>query len=144
MDLGYDYLGGGSFVFSKDVNNSISVRNVYPTASAPTSGQRASAMTPFATGAGMEGVDEVSDVQANPGGGVFGKPLAWWGILVVLLVALMWTAKRAGQGGEFSNIKLSVYNILTIALAAAVGFGFLKVVFSRFNVPGLSTYVKAL
>lgn len=140
----YDYLGGGDFTFSKDVNNSVSARNVYPTNQSPTSGQRASAMTPFATGAGMAGVDEVSDVSDNGGGGVFGKPLAWWGILLVLLVALMWTAKRAGAGGEFSNIKLSVYNILTIALAAAVGFGFLKVVFTRFKVPGLSTYIQAL
>lgn len=134
----------GYFLFkdgSKDIDNRVSVRNVYPTAEAPTTGQRASATTPFSTEGGM---DEVQDAMGASG--VFGKPITWWAVLVVLLVALMWSAKRIGGGaaGEFGNIKLSIYNVFVIALAAAIGLGFFKVVFSRFNVPGLSTYMKAI
>ena len=134
----------GSYGSGRDVNNSVGVRNIYGAASGATTGQRAGAQTPAtAGGVGMQD-DGTNITDSVPTGGMFGKPLAWWAVFVVLLVALMWVAKRAGQASEFSNIRLSFYNILTIALAAAVGIGFLKVVFGRFTVPGLSTYVLAL
>lgn len=133
----------GYFLFkdgSKDIDNRVSVRNLYPTAEAPTTGQRASATTPFSTEGNM---DEVADSMDT--GGVFGKPITWWAVLVILLVALMWTARRFGsEGGNFGSIRLSVYNVLVIGLAAAIGIGFFKVVFSRFNVPGLSVCMKAI
>jgi hypothetical protein len=143
---------GGSFNNQGDVNNAVSARNVYPTANAPTIGQRVSAMTPFAAG-GAYSQDPESSGNPNSGvvpgvgdapGGIMGKPLTWWVVLVGLLVALMFAAGKAGKGEGFSNIRLSFYNVLTIALAAAVGIGFLKVVFSRFQVPGLTTYIQAL
>jgi hypothetical protein len=143
---------GGSFNNGGDVNNAVSARNVYATASAPTIGQRVSAMTPFASGSYSQDSDSAGNPNAGvvPGvgddtpGGILGKPLTWWVVLVGLLVALMFAAGRAGKGEGFSNIRLSFYNVLTIALAAAVGIGFLKVVFSRFQVPGLTTYIQAL
>ena len=140
---------GGSFNNADDVNNRVGARNIYPTAPGATIAQRASAMTPYASGSYSQDPDSAGSIQADgeaapATGGVLGQPLTWWVVLVVLLVALMFAAKRAGQGSEFGNIKLSLYNILTITLAAAVGVGFLKVVFSRFQVPGLTTYIQAL
>lgn len=143
-------LSTGGIGYDSDVANEVNVGNVYPLGG-KTIGQRGSAMTPFATGtysqdgestAPGDGVPSAG--SANPGGGIFGQPLTWWVVFAALLVGLMFAAKRAGQGSEFGNIKASVYNIAVISLAAAVGLGFLKVVFGKFQVPGLSTYIAAL
>jgi hypothetical protein len=78
------------------------------------------------------------------GGGIVGHPVAWWVALIVLLVALMYGSQRFGSEGEnFKNIKLSVYNIVVISLAAVIGFAGLKMIFSRFAVPGLSDVILA-
>src|SRR5258705_909064 len=146
---GYAGLGaGGQFVSRDDVNDRSSQRNVYPTASPTTIAQRGTAMTPYATGAYSQapntGNAPDDDAGTANGNGVFGQPIVWWLVLVGLLVALMFVAKRAGQATEFSNIRLSFYNVLTIALAAAVGIAALKVIFGRVQVPGLSTDIAAL
>lgn len=72
-----------------------------------------------------------------------GKPLPWWIALTVLLFGLMFLAKKLGTEKDFSNIKLSVYNVLIISLAAIVGMSFWKVLFTRIPVPGLSAIVLA-
>lgn len=105
-------------------------------------------MTPWASGAYSQDPDSAGNPDggavAPSGRGLFGQPLTWWAVLAALLFGLMFVAKRAGQDSEFGNLRLSFYNILTVTLAAAVGIGFLKVVFTRVNVPGLSTYIQAL
>lgn len=133
----------GGAGYAGDVNNDVSARNVYGSASAPTLGQRGSAMSPYAQ-MGTGGSTAPSAGAAMTGHGVFGKPLTWWVVLAVILVALMFAAKKAGAESEFGNVRASFYNITVITLAAAVGIGFLKVVTGRFQVPGLSTYVAAL
>jgi hypothetical protein len=129
-------------------NNEVPVRNVYPSQGRSSLGTRAGSQTPESG----EGAGAVSDEAAAvvPGaavlsrGGPLGQPLAWWGVLVALLFALMFVAKRVGSEGDFSNVKLSVYNVLVISLASIIGIAFFKVVFTRFNVPGLSPLVAAV
>lgn len=142
---GFFSVGGGGY--DRDVNNDVSARNVYGGASGATLGQRSAAMSPYAIrGASVDSDsgDVVDAGASSAGSGLFGKPVTWWLVILALLFALMFVAKKAGQDSEFSNVRLSAYNIATITLAAVVGIGFLKVVFGRFQVPGLSTYVAAL
>lgn len=104
-------------------------------------------MTPYASGSYSQDPNSAGNPdgeRAAPTGGLFGQPLTWWAVLAALLFGLMFAAKKAGQDSEFGNLRLSFYNILTVTLAAAVGIGFLKVVFTRVTVPGLSTYIQAL
>lgn len=132
-------------IFAGDVNNQVDTRNVYGSAGGGTTGTRASAFTPYAAGGG--GVSRAGEVPAGGGngGGFFGKPLSWWFVLVVLLIGLMWTAQRYGSEAEqFKNVRLSVYNIVVISLAAMIGFGAFKVIFGKVRVPGLSDYVQAV
>jgi len=148
-----------------DVNNQVDVRNIYPEAGGPTVGNRASALTPYTAG-GYKDYSGYNTLTGDPGpgtgayavgpgpgasggdqptGGVVGRPLTWWFVLVILLVALMFTAQRFGSEAEqFKSVKLSLYNILVISLAAMVGFGLFKAIFGRFQVPGLSDYVQAV
>lgn len=131
-------------IFAGDVNNQVDTRNVYGSAGGSTTGTRASAFTPYAAGGG--GASRAGEVPAaGNGGGVFGKPLSWWFVLVALLVGLMWAAQRYGSVGEdFKNVKLSVYNIVVISLAAMIGFGAFKVIFGKVRVPGLSDFIQAV
>lgn len=119
--------------------------NVYPTAGGGTLGQRASAMSPATlttrsgNGAGASGSD-----NAAPRGGLLGQPLTWWGLLFAMLLGLMWFAQRSGNDGDFGNIRMSAYNVLTISLAAIIGIGFFKALFGTFRVAGLSEFVEAV
>lgn len=135
----------------------VPVASVYPGAGGGTTGTRASAASSDSTDDGPTGSAVmqvpsgagVSGPVSGPGAGrvargPLGQPLSWWGVLVALLFALMYVAGRVGKEGEFSNIKLSAYNILVITLAAMIGFGLFKVAFAKFRVPGLSTYVHAV
>lgn len=134
-------------IFASDVNNLVGARNVYGSAGGSTTGTRGGAFTPYVAGApgsevGAEGGNGNGRIFGN---GFFGKPLSWWFLLTLLLVGLMWAAQRFGSVGEdFKNVKLSVYNIVIITLAAMIGFGAFKVIFGKLRVPGLSDYVQAV
>src|SRR5882672_4318752 len=147
-------------VFSSDVDNIVNARNVYPEVGGSTTGTRGSAMTrdaqsPSRTAPYVRGAFDSGSAGANvPGGagspdttggnGIVGHPIAWWVALIVLLVVLMYGSQRFGSEGEnFKNIKLSIYNIVVISLAAVIGFAGLKMIFSRFPVPGLSDVILA-
>lgn len=138
-------------IFDSDVNNAINTRSIYPEGSGPTTAGRAGALTPYTAGRYGGGVSSGASGNSNTltsapdSGGVFGKPVSWWVVLVIATVGLMYGAQRFGsQGEEFKTVKLSVYNIIVITLAAMIGFGAFKVVFGRFKVPGWSEYVMAV
>lgn len=140
---------GGCIPAGSDINNVIPARNVYPTAPGATLGQVASAMTPdsadgtYSAAAANNGNAPTAGATTT-GGGVFGQPLTWWIVFAALLVALHFISKRAGEGASFASIKVTFWNVLVIAIAAAVGLGFLKVVFGRVQVAGLSDYIRAV
>lgn len=72
------------------------------------------------------------------------RPFLFMIIIVIALFALMWIAQRFGsEGNSFSNVKLSAYNIVVIALAAAIGLVTFKAVFNRFPIPGVTTFFNA-
>lgn len=132
--------------------NWATVRDLYPTASGPTTSEIGGANTPYTTdpsaALGAAGATSVDDTAAAPSGRtLLGQPITWFVVLIALFVALAWAGKKVGgeaaQTG-FSNLKLSAYNILFIGLAAALFVGAMKVVFSRVKVPGLTEYVQAL
>lgn len=72
--------------------------------------------------------------------GAMGKPLSWWFLFVVVLFGSGYLVKRYAPN-EFSNIKITPYNVVTIGWIAILGLTFWKVVFTRFKVPGLSSLV---
>jgi hypothetical protein len=81
-----------------------------------------------------------TQIQVAAAVGGSGNPLLAWGLLIVLLFALMFVAKRVGsEQSEFASIKMSFYNVLVISLAAVIGINFFKLIFTKFPVPGVST-----
>lgn len=136
----------GQFAERPLVTNAYGARSVYPTSPGATLGIRSGAQTPF-SGRAMAG-GRMPDATAEAGevesaASIGGNPMLAWASMLVLLVALMWGAKRLGVDDDFKNLKLSVYNILVIGLAGIIGFTFWKIVFTKIKVPGLSPLVLA-
>jgi len=71
------------------------------------------------------------------------NPLYGFVVLALMLVALAFLARRVGTVEEFRDIRLSVYNILVISLAAIIGIDFWKVLLTRFPVPHITPAVLA-
>lgn len=84
------------------------------------------------------------DVQRAVMIGNQGSALSAFVVIVALLFILMFAAKRIGSEGEFSNIKMSFYNVLVISFAAIIGIPIFKFVFTKIPIPGLSTYALAV
>lgn len=128
-----------------DVNTS-NLRNIYPTAMGRTVGQSAGASNqtqrPIANG--VTNVD-ASDVTTNRALEIGGQanPVIGGVVFLALIVGLWFLAKYVGTVDEFKNLRVSPYNVLIISMAAIVGMPVWKWVFTRFPVPGVSTWVAA-
>jgi len=96
-----------------------------------------------ATGPEQAAANSPTEVQQAAMVGATGKPLVWWVTLAIGVVLLMFIARKMGGPEEFKNLRPSVYNIVIIAFAAILGISFLKVVFTKVKVPGLSSLILA-
>jgi hypothetical protein len=124
--------------------NTTPAATFYPVYGGPTLGQVGSAAAPTDYPAPVNAGQQSEPVKAATVGAM-GNPLAWWLAMVFLLLGLMFIAKRFGsEAAEFASIKLSVYNIVVITLAAVIGISFGKMALTRFKVPGLTTIMLAV
>lgn len=75
-----------------------------------------------------------------------GEPVAAWVGMMALLALLGWFSTRGDSlgGANPAYVKVGGYNLLTVTVTAAVGFFFLKILFRKFPVPGISEFVAVL
>lgn len=130
--------------------NTATARDLYPDASGATTASIGSAATPYTTDASAAASSDTANANAPAqatGRGIFGQPLSWFVVLIVLFFLLGWVGKKVGgREGETGvhNLKLSGYNILFITLAATIGLAALKVLFSKIPVPGLTPLLQSV
>ncbi len=72
------------------------------------------------------------------------NPLYGFVVLAVMLVGLALLAQRVGTQEEFRNVRLSVFNVVVISLAAIIGILFWKVLFTKFPVPHITPAILAV
>lgn len=139
---------GAPYKTGTDVNNVVPLRNVYGNASGSTLGQVGAAMSPASLNGTYSANPDSSDnpMQGADSApvGAFAQPLTWLIVLALLLVGFRFIASKGGDGAQFANIKVTVWNVVLISLAAILGIAFFKVVFSKINVPGLTPLVQAV
>lgn len=124
--------------------NSTPIRSLYPRAAGLSLANEGSSGTPPASLQSGKNATQPNEAAAAAAIGAQGSPLMALVVMAILLFALMFVAKRFGsEGSTFASIKLSIYNILVISLAAIIGINFFKLVFTRFKVPGVSAAVLA-
>lgn len=127
--------------FGQDINV-VPAAAVYPTAGGGTSAGAAMAMSPQTNVSISDGNGGSTTVVANPLPTSKSTVWYWLGFLGLLL-ALVVVARKAGSDEDFRNIKPTFYNFIAVTLTAIVGITGLKVLASKFPVPGASDVILA-
>lgn len=128
--------------------NTVNLRNIYGTALGNTTGQVGTSANQTAmpvtggmnAGAVPTNQGDAAQSQALTVGGQ-ANPVIGAVVFLALIVGLGFLAKRIGSVDDFKNIKVSPFNVLIISLAAIIGMPIWKWTFTRFPVPGVSTWV---
>lgn len=103
------------------------VRNLYPGAGGGTLATLGAAGSPDnLQRASLGAATGEGPAVQTPTGGAGG--LSWWVGIAIVLGLLMFTAKKTGQASDFSNLRISTYNVLFITLTAVLGLTALKIV----------------
>jgi hypothetical protein len=122
--------------------NSVNLRNAYPTALGHTIGQAGSANNQSAiptVNNNPTNADVATHAALTVGGQA--NPVIGGIVFLALIVGLSLVAKRVGSVDEFKNIRVSPYNVLIVSMAAIIGMPVWKYLFTRFPIPGVSTWV---
>lgn len=118
----------------------VSATNVYPSFPGRES-IGAFATTPFPT---PSATMEAEGGDTPPMDSMGHQPIAWWVTLAVLLVTLMYVAKRFDGDSSYSNLRASAYNVFVVTLTAIIGMSLFKVAAKTFPLPGpLKTVILA-
>lgn len=125
--------------------NFTNLRNIYPSATGQTAavggtGSNQAASTGLGGVARTDAPDPVSRAVAIGGQS---SPVIAGLVLAALLIGFMFLAKRLGTDDDFRSIRPTIYNGLTISAAAIIFIPLWKYLFTRFPVPGASTWVLA-
>lgn len=120
--------------------NSVSYRAVYPTAPGGTLASASAAINANTTVGNNAGGQTVTTPNIPP---VSRNTVWYWFGLVIFLGVTVWIARKAGGEEDFRNIRPTFYNFMTITLTAILGIVGLKVLASKFHVPGVSDIVLA-
>jgi len=86
-----------------------------------------------------------ADVLPEQTGGVMGKPVTWWLVMLGVFILFIWIAKRfaPSEKAEFGNILPSFYNGIFLTLYIVLILNVLKVFAAKFKIPGLSEMILA-
>lgn len=123
-------------------NNGFGNRDIYPTAPGATLGQEATGGAPSGRpGMVVRSNDEVAKAASI---GDQGNIVIGGAVFFALVFGLMFFAKYLGNGDDFKSLKPSVYNVITIALAATAGIPILKYMAVKFPIPGVSSWVTSI
>lgn len=122
--------------------NGNTFRDIYPTGRGATVGQIASGANSGRGTAPTQSaeVEMEAEAAALPGGV---SPLLGGVIFVALVFGLMFLAKRLGTDDDFKSLKPSIYNVVTVSLAAAAGLPLLKYGAIKLKIPGVSAWILA-
>lgn len=73
-----------------------------------------------------------------------GEPLGVWVGAIILLFVLKFLSERKDSKLNPAYIKIGGYNVLAITLSAMIGIILLKVIFNKFQVPGVTQFANTL
>ena len=129
------YFGSELNNIAPDVNWT-PARQVYPGADGGT----------IATAAAAGSPDSYTTSKAQTSSRVIQTPgaargLMWWVGIGILVVLMVFAARKTGQAEEFKNLRASTYNIAFITFVAILGITALKIIAVKTqNLPGLSGF----
>lgn len=128
--------------------NFTSLRNLYPSAQGQTvavGGTGTNRQTPAMAGGSpaAPATDAPDPVARAVAIGGQANPIIAGLVLAGLLIGFMFLAKRLGTDDDFRSVRPTIYNGLTISGICIIFIPLWKYVFTRFPIPGASTWVLA-
>ena len=122
-------------------NNIVPLRNVYPGGGGATlatignpSSPDSAMYSPTSTGGSTISTGTVQPADTSAGG----HPLTWWVGLAVVVGLIFYLARKNGTEAEFSNIRISTFNVAQITFIAILGLTLSKILAVKIKgVPGL-------
>ncbi len=129
--------------------NDAAARSVYPAAGSLSIGDRAGILGDAMDFEPMNTSEEAAPAAVSTPDpvAIVGGQKSWLfaGIMfVVLLLILMFAAKRMGEDKEFGSIKASAYNVVVIALAAIIGIPVIKFLVEKLPFEPLKTWTRTV
>jgi hypothetical protein len=127
--------------------NTVNQRNLYPAALGVTVGQQAGANNQAAIGGVQNATPSAGDsAEVSRAVSIGGQASPAIGALVFigLIVGLAFLARKIGEETEFRNVRVSPFNVMIISLAAIIGVPVWKYAFTKFPIPGVSTWVQSV
>ena len=70
------------------------------------------------------------------------QPMIMLFALIALVLVAKWATETRGEGLELAHIHVGGYNFLMITVLAIVGIDVMKLIFTRWNVPGLTPVIQ--
>lgn len=130
-------------LFQPDINFS-AARGVYPTMGGGTAASAAGAMTMSTNTVVPDDVSGAAPVVSS-GSSVHmsGNSVWWWFGLLGLLLVMVFVARKAGGEEDFRNVRPTLYNFFAITLTSITGIVGLKVIASKWRIPGASDIILA-
>jgi len=90
------------------------------------------------------------DVSGSANATVSGSPVSmsgnsvwWWFGLLGLLLVMVFVARKAGGEEDFRNVRPTLYNFFAITLTSITGIVGLKVIATKWRIPGASDIILA-
>ncbi len=100
-------------------------------------------VTPINTSQSPPSVSSVSVPSASGVKSSLGsQPMIMLFGLIALILLAKWATESNGEGLELAHIHVGGYNFLMITVIAIVGIDIFKLIFTRWNVPGLSPVIQ--
>jgi len=127
--------------------NFTSARSVYPTMRGGSTASAAGAMTANTNTMTTDPATGQAAPTTAAGAGplVQSKRTVWWWVgMLALFAGLVFAARKAGGAEDFRNIRPTAYNFTTITITSVLGIVMLKVLASKFRVPGASDIIMAV
>ena len=122
-------------------NNIVPARNVYPGSDGGTLATMGAASSPDGLQYNIDPTSGASAVNTPVAAAGGTKPLAWWLGMVIVVALILFTARKAGEASEFSNIRASTYNIFLMTFIAILGITVMKIIAVKVSkVPGLTGF----
>ncbi len=100
-------------------------------------------LTPINTGTpAAASANPIAAPVAAGGSTLAGQPMIMLFGLIALILLAKWATESRASEMELAHIHVGGYNFLMITVIAIVGIDIFKLIFTRWNVPGLSPVVQ--
>lgn len=70
------------------------------------------------------------------------QPVVWWVGLLAVFIGLIVVSRMTGAEEQYRHLRVSIWNLVLLTIGFVVVINALKVLFTKYHIPGLSKLVQ--